>query len=289
MAKRYGRTLVTPSAARNYRFAQLIRGSDHADMAGNCQTPITVQLTGLQDGRLHRSLELMRDVRETPFLDYADGSIISGGRRVKLSHEGPRPIHVDVAVRCRKCPKCLQARAAHWRIRAMQECSQAPRTWFGTMTLDPAEQFKALSRARLRLAQHGDDFDALPAEAQFAKRTAEVGPEVQKWLKRLRKNSGASFRYLIVVEAHKSGLPHWHCLIHELSVPLRHRVLQSTWRLGFSSWKLVHDNRHAAYVCKYLSKSSLARVRASKTYGNVLRDHPFRPGRGEGETDKIVF
>lgn len=102
----------------------------------------------------------------------------------------------------------------------------------------------------------------------FLARSAELLREVQLYIKRLRKK--ARFRYLVVVEAHESGLPHVHFLLHEThDAPVRHAALKAQWPHGFIDAKLVEpsDTRAAAYVSKYLSKSVLARVRASERYG----------------------
>lgn len=93
--------------------------------------------------------------------------------------------------------------------------------------------------------------------------------EITKYLKRVRKKSGAPLRYILVAEAHKSGLPHYHMLIHECdpSRQVRHKDLTAAWSWGFTRFKLVETSNTAWYVCKYLSKAQLARVRASVRYG----------------------
>lgn len=183
---------------------------------------------------------------------------------------------VDIDVRCRKCAACLRARAAMWRNRAKAECDAAARTWFGTLTLAPGEQFKALSRARLRLAKQGSDFDTLPFAERLQWLVWEISPELTRYLKRVRKQSASKFRYIIVAEAHKSGQPHFHMLLHESDPgnPVPHRVLKSKWCLGFSDFKLVKSTKMAIYVTKYLSKSNAARVRASLHYGSVQEQFP---------------
>lgn len=107
-------------------------------------------------------------------------------------------------------------------------------------------------------------------QSQFNKHVNAIGPEIGKFLKRVRKNTGAKLRYLLVAEPHKSGLPHFHMLIHQCDthIPVRYDDLKSQWRLGFSAWKLT-DYKSASYVCKYLSKSLRARVRASQAYGTT--------------------
>lgn len=171
-------------------------------------------------------------------------------------------------VRCRACPPCLVARGLLWRDRAMAEYRAAPRTWFGTLTLAPEAHAHIANIARLVASSNGDDFDAYDAAKQFALRHKYASAEITKYLKRLRKG-GARFRYLVVCEAHKSGLPHYHMLVNELDDgSVRHKQLVSQWRIGFSKFNLAHDNASAAYAVKYLFKSKDARVRASLDYGS---------------------
>lgn len=179
------------------------------------------------------------------------------------------PLGMAMHMRCRKCQSCLQTRSAMWAHRAKEELLASPRTWFGTLTLSPEEHMRVEYRARLRWKARGTVYDTLPQHEQFRLRHAVISVELTKWIKRVRKQSGARLRYILVAEAHKSGLPHYHCLIHERldSNPIRKRVLDGQWKLGFSQFRLVTDPRAARYVCKYLSKAAEARVRASLHYG----------------------
>lgn len=204
--------------------------------AGKCQSPVTVSLSG------------------RPYMDVQIGSELHTG--------------IDIEVRCRKCEACLKARAALWRDRAIAETNQSSRTWFGTLTLSPEQHMRCLSIARQIEALQGCDFDAFDHEEQFQLRVAVIGKEITKFLKRVRKESGCEIRYILVAEAHKSGDPHFHMLIHEphIDQPVRKSVLKRHWTMGFSQWKLA-DVQAAYYVCKYLVKCSMARVRASLHYG----------------------
>lgn len=118
-----------------------------------------------------------------------------------------------------------------------------------------------------RAAGHGE-WTSMSSENQYRYLVKYLGGEIDRFLKRVRKN-GAPFRYLLVSEAHKDGFPHFHMLIHEAASPLTKRLLESNWRLGYSQFRLVNnaEPRSAFYVCKYLAKSALTRVRASKRYG----------------------
>lgn len=177
---------------------------------------------------------------------------------------------VDLWVRCRRCAKCLRARAAYWRLMARAECEVAVRTWFGTLTLSPESRVRALYLAERRLRSACVPREDWTEDRVFSEKVRAVNGELTRWLKRIRKESAAPLRYCLVVERHKSGDPHWHVLIHEQDAdrPVRHRVLRDQWKLGFSRFTLA-DKGSAGYVAKYLSKDALARVRASVRYGKV--------------------
>lgn len=183
---------------------------------------------------------------------------------VGLGMEADRPVAQTLKVRCRQCPECLRHRARLWTARAMAECKFAIRTWFGTLTLSPERQvwarYSAISRLERRLADIDDN-------AVFQESVRVIAPEITRFLKRVRKV--APFRYLLVTEAHKSGLPHFHLLLHEYSGRIGNRVWKDKWRFGYGHFVLVADGdtQQCGYVCKYLSKSALTRVRASKEYG----------------------
>jgi len=186
------------------------------------------------------------------------------------------PMTVTADVPCRRCENCLRRRAAHWRLRALSEGSYAARTWFSTLTFNPEARFECLTRARtgrtrVSLGEQGVDYDALDETERFRLYERETYAHVRGWLKRVRKHNPA-FRYLLVVERHKSGDPHYHVLVHESDPdqPLRKRLLSSQWRSGFSQFKLVENRSQLTYSTKYLTKDFAARVRASQNYGTPV-------------------
>lgn len=177
---------------------------------------------------------------------------------------------MDIQTKCRQCSACLKARRNLWANRAQIEAGASARTWFGTLTLTPARQDWAYWEARSRARARGVDLDAEPEAVRFRARHAVISEEITKYLKRLRKQTGAPMRMLCVVEAHKSGLPHYHLLVHQLRAdkPIGERDLRRQWHWGHSLFKLVSNTNKAAwYVSKYLAKSAMARVRASINYG----------------------
>jgi hypothetical protein len=207
--------------------------------ASKCEKPVTVELSG------------------RPSVDKEDRT------------HGASATGIDIDVRCRKCKHCLAARAALWRHRAQAELANSTRAWFGTLTLSPERHAHVLNVARHKSDLDGDDFAEFSEEAQFAARHGVISKEITRYLKRMRKESGAPLRYLIVAESHETGLPHYHALVHESEHVSRvgERTLSGQWTWGFSKWRLAKPES-AGYVCKYLSKCSRARVRASLHYGN---------------------
>lgn len=188
---------------------------------------------------------------------------------------------VEFTVRCRKCDACRTANAHHWAFRAQRELEAAQRTWFVTLTLNPAMQM------------------------MIAARKTTPRKLLTLWVKRIRK-AGYKVRYFAAFESHKSGDPHIHVLLHEhiTSKPIPSRLLSGNqhegktakwWWFQEEKWKPkkghegpffsgvridpaghVHcrlvdtsvDTWDAAfYVCKYIKKEVQGRTPASLDYG----------------------
>jgi len=186
------------------------------------------------------------------------------------------PIFAEISVPCRKCAVCLRRRQMIWGARGAHEIGASVRTWFGTLTARPDVQHLWLARARRAVRQQCDDFEKLSQSKQFALLAQQQGAEVTRYIKRVRFESKVAIRYLVVAEAHKSGMPHAHMLLHERDYPVRKEMLDRQWLVGFSKWRLVpQDNiSEAFYISKYLAKSSVARVRASASYGRASQALP---------------
>lgn len=200
-----------------------------------------------------------------------------GERTVLVGPKGwQTPQVLVIYTRCRRCHNCLRFRQRRWYGATIREVAAAPRTWFGTLTLNPQAHHVMLARARVKLAAQGVEFDRLNAHEQFVERHLQIGKELTKFIKRVRKNSGAKLRYLLIAEAHMSGLPHYHMLVHETHEggSVRHRHLSEAWDFGFENFRLVDPEKtgNPAYLCKYLGKSLSARVRASQRYGGAASD-----------------
>lgn len=214
-------------------------GARELDFSRGCLNPALLELTGRPD-------EVM----------------------VRLKIEKSTPLMVDLKVPCRKCEICLEHRRKLWTARGIAESKASTRVWFGTLTVRPEERFKIMLRVRSEAATRGTDFGLLSNAEQYKAIERYTSREVTLWLKRVRKNSKARLRYLLVSEAHKDGFPHYHVLLHEQGSEVSKRVLETAWRYGFSQFRLVSGEGPVGYVCKYLAKSALTRVRASLRYGH---------------------
>lgn len=250
------------------------------DIAGRCQRPHTVELWSRPPAPHRRLAALDKQAQITAkavMLHFpgAEVTAIRSAKRGLPKYVGIEPgtahsLGLTLQVKCRQCPACLKSREYLWRMRALQELRGGFRNWFGTLTLKPDEQALARARAQARATRQGSTFETFDEATQFRLVVREIMPMITRWLKRVRKESGTRFRYLLVTEAHKSGLPHFHFLLHERDAlkPVKKRTLQAQWAShGFSNVKLVNGETRGEYVCKYLGKSSLARVRASGRYG----------------------
>jgi hypothetical protein len=220
------------------------------DVSGNCEKAVTVEMTG------------------RPAADW-----LARLRYVTIARGTQTSLIVELRTPCRKCRVCLRRRMKMWAARAMHEVRQANRTWFATFTLTPAAHYNMQCRAIAHAESRAIPTAELTSEDLFTRQSGEVEKELTLWFKRLRKNVPShGIRYLLVRERHKSGLPHWHALIHECGeVPISYRMLD-TWPHGHAKYKLMQDERAAFYVAKYLGKSHDGRVRASVRYGQFNSD-----------------
>lgn len=269
------------------------------DVAGNCTAPVQRELHVRPAEEKTEAEKFLAKVQK--HLPGARIAAVNGvppdidGRptrpkNIRVDRDTAMPLTLAMSVRCRKCDNCRALRRMTWVLRAKAETGAARRTWFGTLTLRPEAHVAVTSKARVNLAKQGVDFDALPFGEQFTERHKYASREVTLYLKRVRKQSGAFLRVLCVAEHHKSGLPHYHLLVHEFdALGVKHSVLSKQWLAGFEKWRLVTSLSEATYLCKYLSKSTVARVRASRDYGSpppcVLADEHRREIKNDEKAD----
>jgi hypothetical protein len=250
------------------------------------------------DARQHIS-ESLKGWCERPLAlrQEGDGHMQYGGRERGAVYQPGRTLEQFVA--CRKCLGCRRWKRAMWSGRAGLEFAQAERTWLGTLTFAPDERYRSLITTVQRLQEHGVSFDALGPADKFREQVSDLWPYMRNYIKRLRRGRDGlkvdpmEFRYLVAVEPHKDGFPHFHILFHEQRPHpgVGRRQLEAEWRnlsegnrpLGHAKFKLVRDVGGAKYAAKYLGKYETDRVKASLHYGQRL-DVPIRfvqvTGRG---------
>lgn len=196
----------------------------------------------------------------------------SGKSRTRTRLVGPGAAsfnRIEAMVPCRRCENCRKRRTMIWSARAIAEWRGSARTWAAALTFRPEVHHWCLSLVRRRISEQGLDFDALAVDDRFSELHKVLSKEVTRFIKRVRFNTGAPLRYMEVVEAHKSGLPHYHVLLHEQRAekPVSKRTLEQAWRAGHSHWRLVRCEAQCAYLAKYIGKDNASRIRASLNYG----------------------
>lgn len=165
----------------------------------------------------------------------------------------------------------------------MIEARASLRVWKTTLTFSPsyAEAIKWRAR-RLAIAKAGDPWELRTYDEQCALLQKAAGRYLTLALKRMRKGRFVGrgknrkvlipplkFRYLITTEFHKSGVPHFHAVFHELETMTK-RQLEASWPYGFSKFKLVPvgaERDAIRYATKYAAKDCASRIRASIRYG----------------------
>lgn len=196
-------------------------------------------------------------------------------RQTKWAHmPGSLTVHLQ-GLPCRKCAKCLFIRGDQWSRRAVKEIGWSTRTWFVTLTLNPAWQTKIFYEQLLSKNSRGWRDADFSEDDEFRQRAIGVGKLATKWLKQVRRplagEAHIDLRYLLVVEKHKTGLPHLHALVHQTGASaITYRRMEQHWlKYGFFNAKVVddHHEKAASYVTKYATKSALSRIRASQHYG----------------------
>lgn len=243
------------------------------DFASGCEAPRTLTLVG------------------RPWLPYRATDWAAGHQLVNKVHRDRfvSSVELKMFVRCRHCDMCRKWRAAMWADRAMVEAEASTRVWMACLEFKPDTAFMLKARAQVRELRRGNVWDTLSADEQFRALQRQSGMLLTMWLKRLRK-AGHKVRYLIACEAHKSGVPHYHAIIHELGEPIRKTCtecrkksatgqpwrtgqgccLEASWPHGFTKFELVprdQQRRAVRYVTKYAAKNVAARLRPSVRYG----------------------
>jgi hypothetical protein len=148
---------------------------------------------------------------------------------------------MQVTVPCGRCIGCRLEYSRQWAVRCMHEAACHDDNAFITLTYAP---------------------EHLPSDYSIHKE------ELQKFFKRLRKNTGVKLRYFACGEyGEQNNRPHYHAIIFGYNFPdkqlwsktkngdllYRSDLLENTWQLGHSLIGEV-TFESAAYVARYVTK-----------------------------------
>ena len=141
-----------------------ILGSIYWDISGGCENPWLFTIEGR--GPHLAGFDAWGDVRKvTPVM-----STRPYQGTAEYGYDGW--CFIDIDSPCRRCDVCLRRRAARWRYRAQEELAQAPRTWFGTLSLRPEAHWQMQCRASARLGRRSCARRCAPCTARRRARGA---------------------------------------------------------------------------------------------------------------------
>lgn len=179
----------------------------------------------------------------TPIMGYRGRGVLPSGRRPIVFKVSEGYIDRPVPLPCGKCVGCRLEKSRQWAVRVIHELQ----------TNDGVGHFLTLTY----------DEDHLPAGETLVK------ADLQKFFKRLRKNTGEKVRYFACGEyGDERERPHYHACIMGLDLrdlrpwacrkgnpSFRSETIEKSWQLGNSEvGTLTFES--AAYVARYTVKGS---------------------------------
>lgn len=268
--------LVHYDTARRLADRALQKGADRVslttvewDIAGSCDDPRLVSVCGRPEPKQKSRYQWKFD----PL--YAAKRLklhIEQSKDARIMTSETLPIFVDLHTKCRKCETCMKEKRGKWVARMRREILASERTWMATMTIKPEKHYEYRLQCIERLRKLGTNFDSLSDAEQHKELVRTIGADITKYFKLLRTCTKATIRYVLVAERHKSGLPHFHALIHDCDPNrlIKKAELERYWRHGFTKFKLVENADKASfYVTKYIAKDLATRIRSSIKYGQI--------------------
>lgn len=177
-----------------------------------------------------------------------------------------------ITVPCGVCYDCLSKHRQFWAFRIYQESLRAGSAYFVTLTYDETFIPFVLGSDLKNVKTLMSYIPSIDEEIHFVVHK----PDVQKFLKRLRKMLGieAKLRYYLVSEyGTQTGRPHYHMIIFNLPInPLPE--LEKAWGLGFVSLTPLNIRR-IMYVLKYIV-NGIDQTKVVKEFALMSR----KPGLG---------
>lgn len=210
-----------------------------------------------------------------PMLGYRARIPGASGKRAIVFNVNEGFADMTVNVPCGQCVGCRLERSRQWAIRCMHEASMHEQNCFITLTFDN---------------------ENLDPEGSLRKE------DFQKFMKRLRKRTGAAVRYYHCGEyGSKLSRPHHHACLFGYDFPDRYLfiqregvalyrspLLESLWPFGISSVGEV-TFESAAYVARYIMKKQLGKG-AEEFYRGKIPEYTTmsrRPGIGSSWYEKF--
>lgn len=187
-------------------------------------------------------------------------------------HDQPGDVGA-IRLGCGHCIGCKLDRASAWAIRCQHEASRWEDNSFVTLTYDD-DHVPCVARDGRHIDRWSDiGLDGVAPESTGL--STLHYPDVQRFLKRLRKSSASRVRFFCAGEYGEStGRPHYHILLFNRGfrdrLPIGKSLwesesLSALWPFGLSSIGDVTP-ASAAYVSKYALKKVYGRVEAAEHY-----------------------
>ena len=175
-----------------------------------------------------------------PIQGYRSKSVNDSGKRSIVFNPTQGYRDLPVSVPCGRCTGCRLEYSRQWAIRCVHEASLHENNSFITLTFNQ---------------------ENLPDDGSIQKE------HLQKFFKRLRKNTGAKIRYFACGEyGSKNNRPHYHAILFGYDFPdkslftksngnllYRSNMLEKTWKYGHSLIGNV-TFESCAYVARYVMK-----------------------------------
>lgn len=188
-----------------------------------------------------------------------------------------------IEIPCGKCIECRLAYARQWADRCMLEASYYDSNYFLTLTYNP---------------EHLVVNEYLNYETgEFGTASTLVKEDLQKFWKRLRKQTGQHIRYFACGEyGETTARPHYHAIVYNLDIPdlefykineqnqilYKSKFLDSIWQKGFVTiGEVTWDS--CCYVSRYVTKKLKGQDSVFYTDHNILPEFVVmsrRPGIG---------
>jgi hypothetical protein len=176
----------------------------------------------------------------SPIKGYRSKFVNPSGKRSIVFNPKDGFADLEVTVPCGRCIGCRLEYSRQWAVRCMHEAQMHEQNSFITLTYSP---------------------EYLPKDKSIQKQ------ELQKFFKRLRKNTGVKLRYFACGEyGELNNRPHYHAIVFGYDFPdkvlhtkrngnllFRSEVLEKAWPFGHSLIGAV-TFESAAYVARYVTK-----------------------------------